>query len=166
MAESPTKSRFWYRVRMALYTVAAVQGFAAPIVNPPAEVLVDLSGPVRVVAIILSMLAPLGMGPVVFIVIAITAINPFADDHWPWPNHDTNPLQLGNPLPFFHFFSYFILAAAGGALLATPFAGWLGVGAAVALALGGLSCLAGVHAAARFATNKTRPPHVSTEDNG
>jgi hypothetical protein len=55
------------------------------------------------------------------LVIGIQAVNPRSDPKWFYPGWALNPFKLGQPLQFFHFGGYFIMAAGVGALLRSLF---------------------------------------------
>lgn len=87
-------------------------------------------------------------------VISFQAINPFSADKWTPPSHYANPLNLKNPLLFFHFASYAIIAQGSG-VIATSFMGGIPqlLSGLMGIA-GGVACLAGVHLSMRWCKNK------------
>lgn len=75
-------------------------------------------------AILLTLFLPLGL----LFVIGIQSVNPFSDDVWTRPTHHSNPLHLGNPLLFFHFFAFFVGASGLGVVVSSL---WNGLPAAL-----------------------------------
>lgn len=113
----------WLRIRIVLIGVVFVASLFPPLDD--LQTWRDLPQgmfPVMLVFILLGLaLIPFG---VVF-VIAIQAVSPWSDAVWTRPTHRSNPLHLGNPLLFFHFGAYLVLAAAAGTMIAGIRHGWL-----------------------------------------
>lgn len=58
-------------------------------------------------------------------ILGLQSINPFSAERWIKPSHETNPLNLKQPLFFFHFASYIALFYSIGILLSSSWNGWL-----------------------------------------
>ncbi len=77
-------------------------------------------------------------------VVGIQAFNPRSDAKWAYPNWALNPFKLGQPLQFFHFGGYFVLAAGVGALLRSFFVDAIPVAEPVVFTFWGAGILVGV----------------------
>jgi hypothetical protein len=55
--------------------------------------------------------------------LSIQAINPFSNEKWNKPEHSRNPLNLGDPIHFFHFCSWCGIAYFAGGFLVSPIGG-------------------------------------------
>jgi hypothetical protein len=74
------------------------------------------------------------------LVIGIQAFNSRSDPEWSYPAWALNPYKLGQPMQFFHFGGYFILAAGVGALLRSLFVRDTPLAEPVAFTFWGLQC--------------------------
>lgn len=79
-------------------------------------------------------------------VIGIQYINPLSDKYWSKPTHDANPFCFGNPLFFFHFGAYQMLAVGVGSFISALWHGWPALLHGIFLLLGSLMFLVGIHA--------------------
>jgi len=71
-------------------------------------------------------------------------------------------LRLGNPLLFFHFASFMIMASGVGMLLTSFLGGISQLLQGIYSILGGFACLAGVHLAMRICKRKMEPVSDTT----
>lgn len=124
----------WLRIRITILCL----GFAASLFVPVAQFdqLSRLPAPMMIsfgaFAVVCFALIPF----MLLFVIGIQVANPMSDDKWTIPTHKSNPFQLGNPLPFFHFGAYLNAACGLGLMVASL---WQGV---LALAYGVLTLAA------------------------
>jgi hypothetical protein len=87
-------------------------------------------------------------------VVGIQAFNPRSDAEWAYPNWALNPFRLGQPLQFFHFGGYFMLAAGVGALLRSLFVDAMPVAEPVLFTFCGAGVLVGVWCCTRVFKKK------------
>ncbi len=87
-------------------------------------------------------------------VIGIQAFNSRSDTVWSYPRWGLNPFSLGQPLQFFHFGGYFILASGIGALLRSLLFSGVPYAEPIVLACGGVGTLAGVWCCTRVFKHK------------
>ncbi|MCL4777380.1 MAG: hypothetical protein KJ054_07700 [Gammaproteobacteria bacterium] len=92
--------------------------------------------------------------PVMLLVIGLQRANPWSAAIWQYPDWSLNPLQLREPLQFFHFTGFLLLAAGLGGIAG----GLFGPNAITAnnqvLVVGGAGQLAGVHVCTIVFRNK------------
>jgi hypothetical protein len=96
-------------------------------------------------------------------VIGIQAFNPRSDREWLYPGWALNPFKLGQPLQFFHFGGYLILAAGVGALLRSLFAHDMPLAEPVVLTFWGAGILVGVWCCTRIFRKKMVRTSASPE---
>ena len=87
-------------------------------------------------------------------VIAFQSINPFSADQWERPSHYANPLNLSNPLYFFHFASFAIMAQGAGCIATSIIGGVPQFLYGVVGVVGGLACQAGVKLSMKWCKKK------------
>jgi hypothetical protein len=99
------------------------------------------------------------MSPLMIVwVVGIQIINPWSDPHWQLPTSDSNPLRLGNPLPFVHFASQLGVAIGAGYLLASMWCGWKTFLLGLTCLLVGGGWFLGLRWCIRLAGDKIVPP--------
>jgi hypothetical protein len=87
-------------------------------------------------------------------VIAFQSINPFSAETWEKPSHYVNPLNLRNPLYFFHFASFAIMAQGAGCILTSFIGGVPQFLYGLVGLFGGLACLGGVKISMKWCKKK------------
>ncbi len=145
----------WYRFRLVMLPVCFFAGAVNAAVQDhlaPADAIAPL--PRLIVFGIVGVLAmPLMLAAVMF----FHSVTPWSDPYWTPPTHQDNPFRLGNPLRFFHFAAFQVMATGLGIAIAAP---WTRVDLlviGVITILGGASTLVGVHLAMRLCKHKLRP---------
>ena len=101
---------------------------------------VDFGMPMAYIAAAAFVFGIVGM----LFVIGIQAMNSRSATVWSYPRWALNPFSMRQPLQFFHFAGYFVLAAGVGALLRSVFVGRTLIAEPVAFAFWGAGILAGV----------------------
>ena len=113
----------WVKVRLVLVALSAVQGFAIPFLTKGEfETLGRMELGVIGAGMLLGLLI---MPPAFLAVIGIQAVNHMSAPVWTRPNWSSNFLNLRDPLHFFHFGAWCIMAAGPGMILMAPFTHWL-----------------------------------------
>jgi hypothetical protein len=78
-------------------------------------------------------------------VVGVQRINPWSAKLWRYPDWSINPFQMREPIQFFHFGGYFMVASGAGGLIHQAFTGQLFFREGVLLTFG-TGILAGVRA--------------------
>ena len=157
MGDSHTsgKSRKWFWIRLAFYLLSFVvymifggeiaRAWTSQGAHTPWFTLAGM--------VFALVLIPFSL----LLVISFQTINPLSDKVWSRPDHYSNPLRLRNPLPFFHFAGYAVIAVGCGVLVSSL---WQGICAAIEGAwyfLAGLGILFGVWLSMKLCKSKTPP---------
>ena len=87
-------------------------------------------------------------------VIGIQAFNSRSDAVWLYPRWALSPFSMRQPLQFFHFGGYFMLAAGVGALLRSAFSNRTALAEPIALTFWGAGILVGVWCCTRAFSRK------------
>jgi hypothetical protein len=96
-------------------------------------------------------------------VIGIQAVNPRSDAVWERPNWISNPFKGGQPLQFFYFGGYFILAGGIGGLLRSAFVSGTPIVEPVVLTCWGAGMLLGVWVCTQVFRFKMPQPNISLQ---
>jgi len=145
------EARTWLRIRLAVMGIVAVGSGMAPLF-PEDSPFVGLSPLVALGVGIVIMVTELVMIPVMIAaVISLQSANPTSAKVWTRPTHYDNPFRFSNPLLFFHFASYVIMAGGLGVLVSFVAGALTRLLEGGVIAAGGAGCLAGVHLAMRWA---------------
>lgn len=149
----PIAPNTWFRIRMVCYgfylLLGAVTGYLEPRFHP--ELPPTLLWHFGLASILSVLLLPF----MVAVVISFQAINPWSAKIWTRPTHHVNPLNMRNPLLFFHFAAYLFIAGGTGMLVSS--AACMSVFAAAhggLIILGGGGVLVGVRLAMRWCRKK------------
>ncbi|MHC4552333.1 MAG: hypothetical protein ACYSUT_06155 [Planctomycetota bacterium] len=98
----------WKKARIVFYILSFITGlFSFSEVQEDMVILSSVDGPfMELILLIFSILTVLFIYPAFLIVIGFQVKNPLCDKVWYLPEHSKNPLNLGQPLYFFHFAAY------------------------------------------------------------
>ena len=98
--------------------------------------------------------------PAMLLVVGLQRINPWSAGTWQFPDWSLNPFQLREPLQFFHFTGYLLLAAGLGGIAGGLFGNHAITANNQVLVAGGAGQLCGIYACTIVFSNKmaTRRP--------
>jgi hypothetical protein len=129
----------WFKARVVILAIGASAGFVYPFLTKGEF---QALGSMEVGFIIVGMLLGLLlMPPMLLGVIGIQAINPFSAPVWTRPSWETNFLNLGDPLHFFHCGGWCFIATGPGMILMAPFTHWLNAVWGIMVIVGGIELL-------------------------
>ena len=151
-----TKRTIWWRLRWGFYTFLFIAGLLSSILaprnsSPPSE---PFDPTFFTISAVLMALFYTSIPLMVAAMISFQAINPFSASSWRSPTHSTNPFTLSDPLHFFHFAGYAVLAMGLGVVIGSPFSRFRTLGEGASSTVMGLGVLVGVRLAMRWCRHK------------
>ena len=147
----------WFKLRITIITLSAIATGGFVLFAPPLPFFSD-APPYIVWSDICAVIFMLVITPfMIAAVISFQSINPLSDQVWTRPSHNINPFRFGNPLPFFHFASYGIMAQGFAMVLTSIIGGWTQFLYGILVVMGGFLGLAGVHLSMRWCKHKMEP---------
>jgi hypothetical protein len=95
--------------------------------------------------------------PIMLVVIGLQRINPWSASAWQYPDWALNPFELREPVQFFHFTGYVLLAAGLGSLARTLSGAQVLTAETQILVVAGAGQLCGVYACIAIFRSKMAP---------